>query len=167
MATVLSSAGKNMIVAVVQSFNQVSRTRALYFLPIFLLIIFPLYPTVFQFYKTLHEHIGEAEAIESDGSCSNPYLIPSNDKKSCVLPGRIDVARHFMLYGGVSGLKERYEDSTSRLQSFGRYMFNLTEYPIVQQLFDSELFKSSAKTVCPKGKQYLDPFQFNFITQVR
>uniref|UniRef100_A0A914VPL2 Uncharacterized protein n=1 Tax=Plectus sambesii TaxID=2011161 RepID=A0A914VPL2_9BILA len=106
------------------------------------------------------------EAEISDGSCNNPYLIPNNDKKLCILPGRIDVARHFMLYGGVAGLKERYGDATSRLQSFGRYMFNLTEYPSVQQLFESDSFKSAAKSVCPEGKQFLDPFQFNFIVQI-
>jgi hypothetical protein len=84
---------------------------------------FPTNTNDLQFYKTKHEHIGEAVPIGSDGKCSHPYLIPSQSKKECVLPGRIDIARHFMLSGGVEGIKEGYDDLVSRVQSFGRYMY--------------------------------------------
>src|SRR4051794_17940187 len=67
-----------------------------------------------QFYKTLHEHIGEAIPIGSDGLCSHPYLVPSMDRKQCVLPGRIDIGRHYLKTGGVEGLKENYDDLVSR-----------------------------------------------------
>jgi hypothetical protein len=45
-------------------------------------------------------------------------------------------------------------------------MFDLKEYPSVERLFTSPDFQAAAKRVCPKDKQYLDPFQFNFIIQV-
>lgn len=121
---------------------------------------------IFQFYQTIHQHIGEAEAIGENGKCSNPYLVPSLDRTVCSLPGRIDVARHYFIYGGVEGLKESYEDLSNRLQSFGRYIFNISEYPAVQSLFASDSFQKYAKSICPKTKQFLDPFQFNFIIQV-
>lgn len=78
-----------------------------------------------RFYKTLFEDIGEVAAplaascnacsatsshsfiigvarvqarpIEADGTCSHPYLTPNNAKTQCVLPGRIDIGRHFIL----------------------------------------------------------------------
>jgi hypothetical protein len=88
------------------------------------------------------------------------------DRKSCVLPSRIDVGRHYITTGGFEGLKENLDDLTSRILSFGRYMFNLTEFPTVEKLFASDSFQEAAKRVCPVDKQYLDPFQFNFIIQV-
>lgn len=76
------------------------------------------------------------------------------------------MGRHFILSGGVEGLKEPYELAVSRLQSFGRYMFDVSAYPAVEALFASESFLSAARAVCPSDQQYLEPFQFNFITQV-
>ena len=92
--------------------------------------------------------------------------MPSLDKSLCVLPGRIDVARHFMVTGGPDGLKEPYETSVARVQSFGRYMFNVSNYPLVEDLFASPSFQNVAQSICPQEKQHLDPFQFNFIMQV-
>ena len=83
-----------------------------------------------------------------------------------MLPGRVDIGKHFVMTGGVNGLKEDYETMVSRLQSFGRYMFNPNDYPAVADLFESEVFQDAAKSVCPADKQVLDPFQFNFIIQV-
>ena len=68
-----------------------------------------------------------------------------------MLAGRIDVAKHYISTGGPGASRELYDVSISRLQvrtlmsllpllllrltsllqSFGRYMFNLTEYPQV------------------------------------
>jgi hypothetical protein len=127
---------------------------------------FPTNVADLKFYKTQHEHIGEAQPVGANGKCSHPYLVPSSDKKLCVFPGRIDVARHFLLGGGVEGLKEPFDDAASRLQSFGRYMFNVSQYAAIEQLFASESFQLSAKSVCPQHKQFLDPFQFNFIVQL-
>ena len=54
----------------------------------------------------------------------------------------------------------------SRVSSFGRYLYDAKETPIVTTLFDSEKFQQVAKSVCPEDKQFLDPFQYNFILQV-
>ena len=42
-------------------------------------------------------------------------------------------------------------------------MFDINKYPIAEKLFESENFQQVAKSVCPVDKQFLDPFQFNFI----
>ena len=126
---------------------------------------FPTNAADVLFYKTLHEHIGEGRPLVN-GSCPHPFLIPNRAGDLCVLAGRIDIGRHFILSGGYVGLKEWYEDAVTRLQSFGRYIFDLKNYPLVGQLFESEQFQQHAKTVCPKDKQVLDPFQFNFIVQL-
>ena len=127
---------------------------------------FPSNAADLQFYKTQHEHIGEAVPIGPNKTCEHPFLIPSQDKTQCVLPGRVDVARHYIMTGGPDGIKEPYEKLVSRVQSFGRYLFNYTEYPLVKNLFDNPSFMTVAKSVCPPERQYLDPFQCNFIMQV-
>jgi hypothetical protein len=114
----------------------------------------------------LHEHIGEAQKARADGSCAHPFLVPDRSRENCVLPQRVDVGRHFVMTGGPEAVREPYENMISRVSSFGRYMFNLTEYPVVESLFESDSFKAAAISVCPAGKQLLDPFQFNFIMQV-
>jgi hypothetical protein len=43
------------------------------------------------------------------------YLVPNKDNTKCVLPSRIDVAKHYFTFGGRSGLKEPYESLASRL----------------------------------------------------
>jgi hypothetical protein len=79
--------------------------------------------------------------VQKDGSCNHPFLIPNANGTKCVLAGRIDVARHYMLTGGPEALKEPYERAVSRLLSFGTYIFNPEEYPEVKSLFDSETFQ--------------------------
>lgn len=129
---------------------------------------FPTNVNDLTFYKTRHEHIGEA--IPSvNGSCAHPFLTPSSDRSLCVLPGRIDVGRAYVLSGGLEGLKESHATLVSRVQSFGRYHFMAdpsSVFPEASQLFDLPQFRRLAAAVCPPHAQVLDPFQFNFIAQV-
>ena len=104
--------------------------------------------------------------LPADRKCEHPYMVPSVNGTHCVLPGRIDIGRHYILGGGVQGIKETYEDLVARLLSFGRYIFDPSKYEIVDELFHSDQFQTAAKAVCPADKQILDPFQFNFIVQV-
>ena len=114
-----------------------------------------------------HEHIGEATPLSPHGDCSqHALLIPDTTNTSCVLPSRVDVARHFLTTGGVGGRKELVETGISRLLSFGRYMFNVSDYPEAQRLFESPKFQAAASRMCPDDQQFLDPVQFNFIVQV-
>lgn len=119
-----------------------------------------------KFYKTLHEHIGEAQAPNAGGACDHPYLLPSGGQ--CVLPGRFDIARNFAVSGGVSGIKENLQTLFRRLMSFGIYLFDLESdrLAVVRGLFESKVFADAALAVCPPDQQFLDPFQFNFIVQV-
>ena len=114
----------------------------------------------------MHEHIGEAQPVAADGSCADPFLLPNQEGTLCILPGRIDIGRHYILTGGPAGLREPYESLISRVQSFGRYVFSLDEYPEVAALFDAPRFVELARSICPAHKQHLDPFQFNLIVQL-
>ena len=116
--------------------------------------------------KPTHEHIGEGVPLPPGESCAHRLMVPSIDRSQCTLPQRLDIAKHFLTYGGTAALKERYAKSIGRLLSFGRYIFNLQDYPVIQRLFGSEKFLTAARGVCPPNKQHLDPFQFNFIVQL-
>ena len=119
-----------------------------------------------QFYKTDHEHIGEGTPLAPNGTCTDPFKVPNSDRTLCVLAGRIDVGRHYILTGGLQGAREPFEYLVSRVQSFGRYVFSIDEYPEAKGLFDDPRFLNLARSVCPAHKQHLDPFQFNFIVQL-
>lgn len=93
------------------------------------------------FYKTTHEHIGEAQPLSPQGTCTHPFLIPNTDRTACVLPGRLDVARAYALAGGYEGLKETLPLLLSRVQSFGRYHFNISEHAEVEYLFNKPQFQ--------------------------
>eukprot|EP00051_Salpingoeca_urceolata_P028395 m.486638 g.486638 ORF g.486638 m.486638 type:complete len:427 (+) comp24527_c0_seq1:33-1313(+) len=127
---------------------------------------FPTNVADLNFYNTTHEHIGEAVPMGANGTCDHMFLVPSRDRKLCHLPGRIDIGKHYLTTGGVEALKELPQQATTRLLSFGRYMFNPAEYPIAAELFASDKFQAAARSVCPASKPILDPFQFNLIIQV-
>lgn len=97
--------------------------------------------------------------------------------------------KHYIMTGGLEGVKESYGSLVDRVSSFGKYTFfeDIDKYPAVKALFSSELFVRSAEKVCPSQEEltttsnssggggdstsdvtpsYLDPFQFNFIIQV-
>lgn len=111
----------------------------------------------------LHEHIGDAQPILENGQCEHMVQVADSKGENCIFAQRVDVGRHFVMTGGPDAVREPYEQMVSRVSSFARYMFNVKEYPVVDKLFSSDKFQEAAKSVCPADKQYLDPFQFNFI----
>ena len=117
-----------------------------------------------------HKHIGEGRPVKEDGSCGHPFLTPLPNSKLCSLPQRIDVGRHFILTGGPDGTRESFANMVQRVTSFGRYYMGSEALdqlsPIVKELFKEPKFEEAAKSVCPAHKQFLDPFQFNFIIQI-
>ena len=62
-----------------------------------------------NFYTTKREHIGEARPMPPGGACNHPFLVPSRDGSLCVMAGRLDIGRHFIMTGGLDGLREPYE----------------------------------------------------------
>ena len=121
-----------------------------------------------QGFAPKYEDIGEAEQIRPDGTCAHMLLFPNHNKSRCHLPQRVDIGKHFIMTGGMDGLKEPYSSLVDRVSSFGRYTFpeQLTDYPAVERLFGSSRFQAAARSVCPATKQHLDAFQFNYIVQV-
>ena len=99
-----------------------------------------------------NEHIGEARPKKKGESCHHTLLVPDINDEKCILPQRIDIGRHFILYGGPEAIREPWLQMVNRVSSFGRYMFDLTQYPIVEKLFNSEKFQKNAKSVCPADK---------------
>jgi len=117
-----------------------------------------------QWYDPIYEDVGEAQPF--DNGCSDPFLVPNKNRTKCVLPGRTDVGRHFILTGGPMGLKEIYDNIVSRLLSFGIYNWDLSKDPSMESLFLGEKFQNAAKLTCPKDKQFIHPFQGNYIVQI-
>ena len=119
-------------------------------------------------YSMTHEHIGEGldHPASPDGTCSHPFLVPSSSGRACILPGRIDVGRHYIATGGFEGLKEQHAQLINRVQSFIKYIFNPLEHAVTARLFADEAFLSAARSVCPAHKPVLDPFQTTLIAQV-
>jgi hypothetical protein len=113
---------------------------------------FPTNLSDLKFYNTTHEHIGESTPLESDGSCANPFLMNSIQKTSCILPGRVDVGRHWIMTGGPNALRESYSKMASRVSSFGSYNFDLDKHKVVNQLFEDPKFQKIAKGICPNDK---------------
>mmetsp|Transcript_9042 Transcript_9042/g.25351 ORF Transcript_9042/g.25351 Transcript_9042/m.25351 type:complete len:438 (+) Transcript_9042:227-1540(+) len=128
--------------------------------------VFPSVSSYLKFYTCENEDTGEGVPIPEDGKCPHSFLLPNVNRTKCVLPARIDVGKHFVTSGGVDGLKDSYETLVSRVSPFGAFLYDLTKYPVVQDLFSNKKFKRFAREVCPSDKQVLDPFQFNFIIQL-
>jgi hypothetical protein len=120
-------------------------------------------------YNMTHEDIGEglAHPARVDGGCSHAFLVPSKNTKRCILPGRVDVGRHYVLTGGVEGLKEQHADLASRAQSFIAYIFDPSRHASTAKLLNSTAFLAAARAVCPqRDAAVLDPFQTSIIVQV-
>lgn len=119
-------------------------------------------------YSMTHEHIGEGLDYPTgpDGKCSHAFLVPSSNGSMCILPGRIDVGRHYISTGGYEALKEQHAQLINRVQSFIKYIFTPLDHPVTARLFADEGFLAAARSVCPPNKPVLDPFQTTLIAQV-
>ena len=130
---------------------------------------FPTVTAAEAAYNITHEDIGEGREEsppDARGLCAHPFLIPSTDGRRCILPGRVDVGRHYVATGGLEGAKEQHADLLSRVQSFSRYLFEPLRHEATRSLFADASFLAAARSVCPADKQTLDPFQANLIIQV-
>ena len=87
------------------------------------------------------EHIGEAQPINADGTCSHPYLVPNKNHTLCILPSRIDVGRHFLMTGGYSAHRERYDTLVGRMLPFIGFFFDQLNSTDMQVLFNSAIYK--------------------------
>ena len=120
-------------------------------------------------YAMTHEHIGEGHdhPASPGGACDgHALLVPSADGRLCILPGRVDVGRHYIATGGFEALKEQHEQLINRVQSFIRYIFDPLAHPVTARLFADAGFVAAARSVCPPHKRVLDPFQTTLIAQV-
>eukprot|EP00759_Apiculatamorpha_spiralis_P054425 PhF_6_TR6933/c0_g1_i1/m.10148 len=124
-------------------------------------------PEVFQ---TIEDNIGEATSVNENANgnsrCPHKLLTLDNTGKRCLLPGRIDVGLHYLKTGGVEAKKENVAKLTSRVQPFLHYILDYKSNNLTKRLLESPEMVAFARNVCPKGKPYLDPFQFNFVVQV-
>ena len=68
-----------------------------------------------NFYTTKREHIGEGRPMPASGRCDHPFLVPSKDGSLCVIAGRIDIGRWFIMTGGLDALREGYDELVASL----------------------------------------------------
>lgn len=113
------------------------------------------------------QHIGEARPVGLDGNCPHPFLVKNFDAPSnqtlCVLPQRIDVARHHLMTGGRGGYKEKYDRLVSRMLTFLSYHFEEgVEDPRMKPLFESKQYQEKAALVC-QNRTHFDNFQLNMV----
>ena len=118
-------------------------------------------------YTTLTDNVGEAVPYVKGQPCPR-YLIPNGNKTMCVFAGRIDVARHFIITGGASAMKERYETLVSRIFAFVRHI-PVTEEgmpDLPKRLLTAAKFQELVTGVCPKDKQLVEPIQMTMLAQL-
>lgn len=53
-----------------------------------------------------------------NGECPHPLLHLNTNHTKCIVPARIDVARHYMMSGGPGGKKETYDTLIARANFF-------------------------------------------------
>ena len=80
--------------------------------------------------------------MPASGACDHPFLVPSVNGSQCVMAGRLDIGRHFILTGGLDGLREPYEALVARVLSFGAYIFDLDAMPVAKELFADAMFQA-------------------------
>lgn len=100
--------------------------------------------------------------MNPDGTCPHQFLVPNKGNTMCVLPSRIDIAKHFFTFGGRTGLKETYESLASRLQVFTGFLFKDLNDPALAPLFKSDSYIKAATASCG-GKTVFDPIQLGII----
>jgi hypothetical protein len=111
---------------------------------------------------SLVEHIGEAVPV-GHPDCDHPLMVHGGKNHSlCLLPARVDVGRHHLMYGGRYGAKESYPRLVSRMLSFITYIFDHLDTPVIRELFSSPKYVKLATEVC-RGHSVFDPFQLNLI----
>eukprot|EP00760_Papus_ankaliazontas_P038368 PhM_4_TR9101/c0_g1_i1/m.80649 len=126
-------------------------------------------PAVF---KSARDNIGEAvpanlsAGVTGAGRCPHRLLTLDNTGTRCVLPGRIDVGRHYLMTGGPEAKKERIDVLTSRVQPFLHYVLDYKNDAVTKRLLESPDMQRFAQSVCPEHKPYLDPFQFNYVVNL-
>ena len=111
---------------------------------------------------SLVEHIGEAVPV-GHPDCDHPLMVRGGKNHSlCLLPSRVDVGRHHLMYGGRYGAKESYPRLVSRMLSFIAYIFDQLDTPVMKEMFESPKYVKLATEIC-RGHSVFDPFQLNLI----
>eukprot|EP00042_Codosiga_hollandica_P045061 m.452273 g.452273 ORF g.452273 m.452273 type:complete len:314 (+) comp56927_c0_seq1:82-1023(+) len=108
------------------------------------------------------EHIGEAVPPLPDGKCPNRLLVPNQDHTLCILPSRIDIARHYFTHGGRASLRESFKRLSSRLQVFSGFVFMNLEADVLTPLFRSDKYIKASTDIC-HGDSIFDPIQLGII----
>lgn len=119
------------------------------------------YATAAQDITAALAHIGEMRDA-SDPICKHPLMVADSTYTKCLLPQRVDIARHYLMTGGPDGYKEKYETMASRIQSFIGYLFDKLDTPSMKLMFQDPDYVARATNVC-RGRSVFDPIQLNLI----
>ena len=86
--------------------------------------------TAAQDITSINEDLEISVPLNDDGTCSHAYLVPKDDK-SCILPGRVDIFKHYALTGGRYGAKVQYRGSKSVVFNSSQKMALKTFHSII------------------------------------
>ena len=114
----------------------------------------------------VYPHFGEAINATKDHKCNKQYLMYSPKLDSCIFPGRLDVAKQYVITGGFNGWKERYNDIILRLLVFQNYQFKALSKDEFVELFNLPKFKNAVNNMCGKDHPYFRPYQVSLILQL-
>ena len=67
---------------------------------------------------SFNEYEFGSDPMGADGKCSHPMLHSNANHTRCIVPARVDVARHQMMTGGPGSKKETYETLVARANFF-------------------------------------------------
>lgn len=65
-----------------------------------------------------NENLYGSEEVGKNGKCTHKYRHTSEDGTKCVVPARVDVAKHLLQTGGWGAKKESYEKLVGRGKFF-------------------------------------------------
>ena len=113
------------------------------------------------------EHLGEGVPVAADGSCPSDELFATGHGM-CVVPGRLDIGRHYFMTGGLSGAKETFQKLISSVFSFYQVLPKsfIDTNPMMQKMFKKPEYLQAMNTLCAADGTkdfYFRPIQVNVV----
>lgn len=110
----------------------------------------------------INDHIGEKTALNQDGTCPHPFMLPNSRREYCALAGRFDVGVHHIVSGGPQSKKMYREDLVGLIGStfFQQYFSHIKDGPdslssvgAISKVFASDQYKKVSEKFCPSPKK--------------
>lgn len=100
--------------------------------------------TIMKYDEFITEQMGEATPILPDGSCPHLLQLPSRNLTFCSFAQRADVGKHYVTFGGRSGLRESMITMNSRQLFFTKYVKADWDSPLWAPLLRSKAYQDAS-----------------------